>query len=169
MVAEDVDRAELAHDPGPLSPHPELADGLVRARCPICQGNVLASEGELACLMCGRALAISRLARGADGQVRVTGVCIPEPIEVRQPSSIGHMAARRVTRTLARDAGTSRAVAVLRAVPKFPELVTASKLARALSLSKGEVEQSLAELVEARRVRRVVYDPTYYYIGFYRP
>lgn len=147
----------------------ETADGMVDARCCVCGGNVLASQGELACMMCGRALAIARWARRPNGTLRVTGVCIPEPVEAKAPTSVGHMANRRVTRTLARDAGTSRAASVLRAVPRFPTLITASKLARTLSLSKGEVEQTLAELVEARMVRKAVYDPTYFYVGFYRP
>lgn len=170
MVAESARARSAARDDVDLLlQHQDVSDGLVQARCCVCGGNVMLNAGELACMMCGRSLAVARWGRAPNGSIRVTGVCIPQVIESRPPTSIGHMANRRVTRTLARDAGTSRAAAVLRAVPRFPTLVTASKLARALSLSKGEVEQTLGELITARMVRKAIYEPTYFYEGFYRP
>lgn len=147
----------------------DLPDGVIFARCVACHGNVLASEGELACLMCGRTLLPLRTLRTPSGILRVVEVTLAAPPPPLAPTSIGHMAARRVTRTLARDAGTSRAASVLRTVPWFPELITASKVSRALSLSKGEVEQTLGELVGARKVRRAIYEPVHFYEGYYRP
>jgi hypothetical protein len=144
-----------------------LGDGIVRARCPHCRGNVIASEGELSCLMCSQPLQPTLTRRRANGTLDVLDVEPRRPRSVRI-STAGHMAERRVARQLARDEGTSRAAAVFALLPRFPEVISASKIARTLSLSKSETEQTLAELLAAGRCRKAIYDPTYFYVGYYK-
>lgn len=150
MVAHPNDLDPLAHGVPPRLTH-TTANGVVRGiRCPFCEGNVYASDGELACMMCARTLL---LMPSVTGSVEI-GTGWRAPVTRR----VGDGEAQRTARGISEAQGsTGLAARILAAIPEAPEHVTAWALGRPIRIPTEEVRAVLLELIDLGLVVEVLY------------
>jgi hypothetical protein len=131
---------------------------VIAAPCPACGGPILCDDGDLQCMHCAREMVAAELTY--DG--RIVAVALGRgqpPALVRVAPGQHRWTHRRLSKI---DGQNGLCARVLKLVPKDPEEhVVVETLATALAVSRDEVRQALARLVEQKLVERFTFASGY--------
>ena len=134
----------------PVPPPMPSSHGVVGGiRCPFCKGNCWSDGESVRCMMCARAL---RLTKGP--QPQALGSAAPS----RRSCRVGDGEEQRVARSISRSQGeTGLKARLLQSIPEEPSYTTAWALGRPIRTSTEEVRSLLRELIDLGLVREVRY------------
>jgi hypothetical protein len=130
---------------------------VIKAPCPVCDGPVLCDQGDLQCMHCAREMVASEVTYNG----RITAVLLGRnqpPTLVRVAPGQSRWIHRRLSKGESQNGLCAR---VLKLTPPGPEYTVVESLATTLAVSRDEIRQALARLVEQKLVERFTFASGY--------